>query len=131
MNKNQITYLAVGALLLVGLFFLTKPKQQNIIPPEPPTTMALPQPKIFALSIKNKKLISGSETISVTQGDKVVIKITSDTPEEYHLHGYDISLDLEKDTPAQLSFVASVSGRFAYELEKSKTDLGAVEVQPK
>ncbi len=131
MKTNQLIILLGGVILLVGLFLVTKPKQPNNIPQEPQTSAALPQPKTFELSIKNKKLSSGSETINVTEGEKVVLKITSDIQEELHLHGYDISVDLEKDTPAELSFTASISGRFVFELEKSKTDLGAVEVAPK
>lgn len=131
MKTNNIIILVVGILLLVGLFVLSKPKQQNINPQEPQTSVTLPpQKKIFELTIKNKKLVSGPETVKVNEGDHVGLKITSDIPEELHLHGYDISVDLEKDVPAELSFVASISGRFVYELEKSKTDLGAVEVQP-
>lgn len=132
MKTNQLIIIIAGILLLVGLFVISKPKQQNITPQEPQASVVLPQPKVFELSLKNKNfIIEGADTISVTEGEKVVLKIVSDIPDEFHLHGYDISVDLEKDTPAELSFTASISGRFVYELEKSKIDLGAVEVQPK
>ncbi len=81
--------------------------------------------------IKSRKLVSGTETIKVSQDDKVEINVTSDEPEEFHIHGYDNSVDLEKDTKATLSFTANISGRFDYELENSKTDIGALEVSPK
>ena len=86
--------------------------------------------KEFSLNIKRKKLISGSTVLQVTEGDEVVIKITSDQPDELHLHGYDLSVEIEKNKTAQLSFTAKVSGRFTYELEKSGTELGALEVLP-
>lgn len=123
MKINNLIILIVGILLLGGLFFISKPKQQNINTQVPPKT--------FDLVVKNKKLVSGPETIKVNQDEQIAIKITSNENDELHLHGYNISVEFEKDTQAELSFTASISGRFVYELEKSKIDLGAVEVQPK
>lgn len=87
--------------------------------------------KTFDLVIKNKKIISGGETLQATQGDEVTINITSDEPEEFHVHAYDKSVELEADKQATLTFTANISGRFPFELEKSKTEVGALEVQPK
>ena len=67
----------------------------------------------------------------MTEGDNITIKITSDQEEELHIHGYDNSVDLQKDIPAQLSFTANITGRFIYELEKSETEIGVLEVLPK
>ena len=130
----------MAVVILGGLFFLFKPKQQ-VQPPQttPATTEQVstlsPTPqsniKSFELVVKGKKLVSGPETITVNEGDEVTIIVTSDEPEEFHLHGYDKSVDLEKDTLAELKFTANLTGRFIFELEESKTDLGAVEVQPK
>lgn len=140
MKINPIFYIVLGVLILGGLFFLFKPKQEVQVSQTSPTTtqqVVTPSPtpeskvKIFELVIKGKKLVSGLETITVTQDDEVVIKITADEPEEFHLHGYDKSVDLEKDKQAQLNFTANLTGRFVYELEQSKTDIGALEVQPK
>jgi plastocyanin len=121
-------YLLIAAVLVVGLFFVLKPKQSAT-----PSTNSesLVSPKDFALVVQNKKLVSGPEILQVNQGDEVNITITSDVVEELHLHGYDKSVDLEKDKPATLSFKADISGRFVYELEDSKVDIGVLEVLPK
>jgi hypothetical protein len=87
--------------------------------------------KTFTLVVQNRKLIVGPHTLNVAQNDTVTIIITADEDEELHVHGYDLHIDLKKNTKASLSFVASSSGRFPFELERSKTDLGALEVQPK
>jgi plastocyanin len=87
--------------------------------------------KTFNAVIKNNQLVSGGGTLPVTQGDEVTITITSDTPDSLHLHGYDKSVNLEKNKPASLTFTANLSGRFEYELEDSQLSLGALEVQPK
>ena len=85
----------------------------------------------YELVIQSKKLISGPETIKVNQDDEVTIKITSDETEEFHVHAYDNSVELEPGKQATLTFTASLSGRFPFELENSKTEIGALEVQPK
>lgn len=85
----------------------------------------------FELVIQNKKIVSGPETIKVNQGEDLTIKITSDEAEEFHVHAYDNSVELEPNKQATLTFTANLSGRFPFELEKSKTELGALEVQPK
>lgn len=88
-------------------------------------------PNTFNLVIKEKKVVSGPATIKVNQGDEVTINITSDEAEEFHVHAYDNSIELESNVKATLTFTANLSGRFPFELEKSKTEIGALEVQPK
>lgn len=122
---KHILFFIFGAMLFGGLFLVLKPQKQV----QNQTTV--PIVKTFDILIKGKKIASGSDTLKVTEGDDVVFRITNDENEELHLHGYDISVDLEKDKPAELSFTATITGRFSYELEKSKTDIGALEVSPK
>lgn len=87
--------------------------------------------KTFELIVKDKKLFSGPDVLKVTEGDLVDIKISSDVSEEFHLHGYDKSVDLEKGKTVNLKFSANLTGRFPYELEEDKVELGALEVSPK
>lgn len=122
MSKRFLIYIIIGLAILAGFYVFAKPKQSA-----PSET----QTKKFELVVKDKKLISGPETLQVHQDDNIQITITANEDEELHLHGYDISVDLEKDKPATLSFKASLTGRFLYELEKSKIEIGALEVSPK
>lgn len=136
MKINPILYVVAGIVVLGGLFFMFKPKAQAPTSTTQPKSQQTPTPtivapKVFELVVAQKKLVSGPETIQVIQGDDVVIKITVDEDEEFHIHGYDKSIDVEKNIQGELSFTASLSGRFHYELEHSKTEIGALEVQPK
>lgn len=133
MGKRFFVFLALAAIIIVGLFYFLKsnPQLRPTTGTAPSTTNQLSTSKVFTLVVKNKQLVSGPETIQVTQGDDVDIKITSDLPEELHLHGYDKSLDLEASQEAELKFQANLTGHFEYELEKSQTPIGALEVQPK
>lgn len=94
----------------------------------PPETQ--PQKKEFKLILKDGKLIAGPLVLMVQKGTDVTITIESDQEEEFHLHGYDKSIELKKDIPAKLTFTADKTGRFTYELEKAQTELGALEVLP-
>lgn len=141
MKINPLAYVAVAVVILAGLFFAFKPQKQlettqnqtqtSTLSPQSPSPTPESTAKTFKLEISGKKLVSGPETIKVTEGDEIVVKVTSDEPEEFHIHGYDKFVDLEENTPAELSFVANITGRFIFELEHSKTDLGAIEVSPK
>ncbi len=121
MNTKSILVIIVLVALLCGAWYYlcgtTGPASE-------------PSAKEFTLKVANKKLVSGPDILTAKVGDTVTIKITSDIEEELHLHGYDKSVDLSPNQEATLSFVADASGRFPYELEKSKTEIGALEVQP-
>jgi len=133
---GTVVYIFLAVIILLVLFFLFKPKQEVQAPQTSPTAQASsPTPesnaKTFELTIKGKKLTSGPSTIKVNQGDNVTIKITGDEEEELHVHAYDVSVELIPNEQATLTFSAKMSGRFPFELEKSKTEIGAIEVQPR
>src|SRR5258707_9662025 len=100
MIKGKLWFIS-GILALLSLFYLLKPKTTpNSSLPRPSTestTSAQPSTnaKTFDLVVKDKKLVSGPDTLTVIEGDQVTINITSDNKEEFHLHGYDKSVDLE------------------------------------
>ena len=87
--------------------------------------------KAISLVVRNNEIASGNEIINLNEDDTVILTISSDVNEELHIHGYDTSVQLKSDIPVQLTFTASMSGRFPYELEESGTELGAIQVQPK
>lgn len=135
MQKNNLVYLIIGLLVLIGLFYVLKPKTAIAPQPSPSTqstsSAQMSNVKTFDLVVKSEKLVSGPETIKVTEGDIVTINITCDCDEELHLHGYDKAVDLTANQPASLTFTTNLTGRFPYELEHSSTEIGALEVQPK
>lgn len=137
MKINPVVYVILAVVILVGLFFVFNQNQTNYQNQSQTSILSVQSPsptpqsaKTFELVISTKKLVSGPETIKVTEGDEIVIKITSDEPEEFHIHGYDIFVDLEKDATKELKFTANLTGRFIFELEQSMTELGAIEVLP-
>jgi heme/copper-type cytochrome/quinol oxidase subunit 2 len=126
------TYIVLGVLVIIAgsLWWWVSFATPASTPTD--TTLAAPAQKAFTLIVTGKKIVSGDTTLSVNQGDVVTITITDtdDATEELHLHGYDVHTDLTAGVASTLTFTASTTGRFPFELENSKTDLGAVEVNP-
>jgi hypothetical protein len=124
--------LIIIALVLIGygIFYMTKkPEASDVNTPTDST--AVEEVKQFNLKVENRKLVEGPSLISVKEGDIVSIHILSDEAEEFHLHGYDKSVNLTKGVESLLEFTANTSGRFEAELENSKTDIVTLEVSPK
>lgn len=131
MKMKPIIFLTLAVVLLGGLFLLIQPQNQVTTQTTFPSVAPESKVKTFDIVVKGKKIVFGSETIKVTEGDEITIKITSDEAEEFHVHAYDKSVELEPNKQVTLTFTANLTGRFPFELEESKTDLGALEVQPK
>lgn len=57
--------------------------------------------------------------VSVTLGEQVVLRFTSDVVEEIHVHGYDLYADLVPGVPAEIAFTADIPGSFEVELHEA------------
>jgi hypothetical protein len=127
MRKSLAVYLLAAAAVLAGLFVLLRPAP-------PPAEPAAPQH--YQLVVSGGVLSAGPDLIRVPQGTDLVLMVMSDQAGEFHLHGYDLHLDLQPQQPAQLAFKADRSGRFEYELHQGgqgggELALGALEVMPR
>ena len=79
------------------------------------------EPRQFAITIKNRKVTSATNVISVTKGDAVEIVLTGDEAAELHLHGYDLLLSLTPNAPGKIQFTANIIGRFPLEVHPYET----------
>jgi plastocyanin len=91
--------------------------------------------------------VMSPETIEVKQGDMVTLKIMADEGGEFHLHTYDIEMDIEAGSETDFFFVAEATGRFKItyhpqeegagegehdeEDEEGEIEAGFLEVQPR
>jgi plastocyanin len=67
------------------------------------------------ISVKGGVLDGDPQTIEVKKGDTVQIVVSSDAPDEIHLHGYDIEKEAAPGKPARFKFKANVEGAFIIE----------------
>ena len=77
-------------------------------------------------------LRAGSEReLEYTKGETVRFRVRRSAPEEVHVHGYDISRDLEAGKTRTVSFKANIEGIFEIELEHSGTPIASLKVEPR
>lgn len=98
----RIAVLAVISVLVLGGLFL-------ILRPDPPAASALGERSVD-LEITEDGM--SPEEVSVREGDRVTLGITSDRPVEIHVHGYDLAEVVEPGEPTELSFEPDLTGRF-------------------
>ena len=75
-------------------------------------TAAAQQPRVLDLEIKHGRFTASNNTVRVTEGDKVELRVTSDRAGELHLHGYDVPIKLKAGIPTVTLLDARVAGRF-------------------
>ncbi len=118
-------------LVLVVLFFLLRPNSTPTTPPESSTSESSgeePREETFDLAIRGGTMTP--DAITVSEDEHVNFRITSDSPIEFHLHGYDLEEEVEPGESAELAFDATITGRFDIEDHDTDTELGVLLVQP-
>ena len=116
---RSLILIAVIVLILGGLFFLLRPD----------TPAGVPRDRVFDVSIEGGEM-SPAE-ISVNEGDRVMLRVSSDKPMEFHVHGYDVEREVGPGRKAELHFEADLTGRFEIEDHESEKELGVLQVRPR
>lgn len=108
----------------------TSPEQATTQTTTATTTTPPPaQPTKIIIRVVGGKPEDGIARPKVKKGERVVLIIESDTADEVHFHGYDISRDVAAGGTVRIPFVAKVQGRFEVELENSGVMLAELTVQ--
>ncbi len=68
--------------------------------------------RVFDLTVKERQIAVPGNTIRVEEGDRVDLRITSDETGELHLHGYDVTIELQAGKTTVTAVQAEVAGRF-------------------
>jgi FtsP/CotA-like multicopper oxidase with cupredoxin domain len=71
------------------------------------------------------------DEINVEKGDFVTLRLTSESPVEVHVHGYDLEGNVSPGEETDLSFEADATGRFEIEDHETEAQLGTLLVQPR
>jgi hypothetical protein len=109
MSTPRLTALAFLMVMAEALSVLTTNADVDVSVATAQTSLS----QTFSVTIRNGK--ADTNLIRVTQGEQVEITLTSDQSAELHLHGYDVTVQLEPGAPAILSFIARIAGRFPVE----------------
>lgn len=97
----------------------------------PPTmTEEEDAPVVVRITVRGGVPSGGIVRKTVTKGDRVRLVVVSDVADEIHLHGYDLSRDVEAGGTAQIAFRATLPGRFEVELEERGVQIADLTVEP-
>lgn len=128
MNQAWVRNLVVVLVTLIVLgvlFVLLRP--ESSAPESSDVGETQEQPVALAINGNNMS----PDEVSVTEGDQVTLQIVTDHPIEVHLHGYDLEEVVGAEEPGELSFEATMTGRFPIEDHNTEAELGTLLVQPR
>ena len=93
----------------------TAPAEDGAETPTATAESAPPPPK--EITLRDGTPQGGVQRIEVTKGDEVRLQVRTNetTPDEIHLHGYDIEKETKSGAPANFRFRADIEGVFEIE----------------
>jgi len=92
-------------------------------PTPTPTPTATPKPPPLLQAGKVKKL-------TFEQGETVRFRVRNPEPEEIHVHGYDVTKEIQPNKTATVSFKATITGIFEIEFHGSAEQIAELKVEP-
>jgi hypothetical protein len=156
MRGARWLYVVLGVAVLVGLFFLLRPGEEEPTAGTSPSPRATPTQSATGTWVSPWPTAAGSDALEVeieveegriqieveghrqrvpaririSRGDRVSIKTESDTPQEVHVHGYDLIVNVPAGAERTRVLRADVPGVFEVELEGSHRLIFELEVLP-
>ncbi len=133
MSRNQRIGLIVAALAVaVVAFVVAQPGDDEDAQPTPTAPaqtqsetgaqaepqaepMPPPEPAVTRIRLRGGEVAGGVREIQAARGETVRIVVSSDAPDELHLHGYDIERQAAPGQPARFRFKANAEGEFVLE----------------
>jgi hypothetical protein len=98
--------------------------------PPPPRPQGPPPPAQVRINVRGGKPVGGVRRVTVGEGRRVVLIVTSDVADHVHLHGYNVFRDVAPGMPARLAFRATIVGTVEVELEDRHVPLARITTQP-
>ena len=80
--------------------------------------------------VKNGAPVGGVRTLTYIKGDRIRFQVDSDVSDEVHVHGYDISEDVDAGGSVRFDFPATLEGIFEVELEERGKQVAELRVNP-
>jgi FtsP/CotA-like multicopper oxidase with cupredoxin domain len=145
-RQRAITVLAATAIA-VGAFLALRPEDEDSQEPagterpaeprittptetDPPPTAEPREPAVRLVRVRGGRPVGGVQTIEAEQGDTVRFRVQTETPQQIHLHGYDLYESTTAERPAEFRFKASRTGIFEIEIHATHTQIAELKVEP-
>jgi FtsP/CotA-like multicopper oxidase with cupredoxin domain len=147
---QRAVLIIVAAVIAVGAFLVLKPADEDSSDSaerttQPATTQTEPEvttptetqpearqkePEVETIRVRGGRPVGGVQTIEATKGEAVRFRVTTETPQEVHLHGYDLTENSTAERPAEFRFRADETGIFELEIHGTHTQIGELKVEP-
>jgi hypothetical protein len=88
------------------------------------------RPSVPTIVVRGGQPVRGVQELSFAEGERIRFIVKSDVADEVHLHGYDISKQVDAGGEVQFDLPASIEGVFEVELEEQVVPLAEVTVNP-
>lgn len=80
--------------------------------------------------VKDGAPVGGVRDLTYIKGDQIRFQVDSDISDEVHIHGYDISEEVDAGGSVRFDFAASLEGVFEVELEGRTAQIAELRVNP-
>lgn len=95
-------------------------------PPEPAPAAS----KVPVVRVVDGKPRGGVQTLKFDRGDRVRFTVASDSAGEIHVHGFDLTEDVEAGGEVVFDFTARADGRYEVELEELGVAIAELQIDP-
>lgn len=85
--------------------------------------------RTVSVTVSDGKVSPQLPRVEVAKGQRVRIEVTTDKPDEVHVHGYDIEKATEPGKPTAIELTADIPGLFEVETHESGLLLFQLEVR--
>lgn len=87
-----------------------------------PTTTTFDGTRV-EVEVRDGEVVGGVQRVEVDTGERVLLVVTSDVADEVHVHGVDITREVEAGGAVDVDFTADIPGVFEIELEERRLQL--------
>ncbi len=152
-GAQRLALIVAAAALLVGGFLVAQGSEEDAsttapgTPAEtaatptqttaataPATTAATPavpvKPTTPVVTVTGGRPIGGVRDLRFAKGDEVRFAVRSDVADEIHVHGYDVTEDVEAGGRVTFAFTGDIDGIFEVELEGAGRPIASLRVSP-
>ena len=145
-GAQRAILVAVAAVIAVAAFVVLRPEDEG--EPERTETATQPaetapqrttperapearprEPEIQTIRVSGGRPVGGVQTIETEQGETVRFRVRTETPQEVHLHGYDITENSTATKPAEFRFEADETGIYELEIHGTHTQIAELKVE--
>jgi hypothetical protein len=105
-SRKLVAGLALGALAVAVVLFIVLSGSGSD---------SDAQSRTFAFELADGAAVGGAKEVSATQDDHVTVTLRTDVPAELHIHGYELSKDIEAGGEGSVDFTADTTGEFEIE----------------